>query len=82
MPFRKYRKRAFLFHRGSLIPLSSLESPISAISLTSIFNVSISVSLKKILQQMVEKEIGQESKKMVSKGSLEKLTQCMVTSYG
>ena len=82
MPFRKYRKRAFLFHSGSLIPLSSLESPISAISLTSIFNVSISVSLKKILQQMVEKEIGQESKKMVSKGSLEKLTQCMVTSYG
>ena len=82
MPFRKYRKRAFLFHSGFLIPLSSPESPISANSFTSIFNVSISVSLKKILQQMVEKEIGQESKEMVSKGSLEKLTQCMVTSYG
>ena len=47
VPFRKYRKRAFLFHSGSLIPFSSLELPISAISFTSIFNVSISVSLRR-----------------------------------
>ena len=53
VPFRKYRKRAFLFHSGSLTPLSNPQSPTSAISLTSIFHVSISVSLKKIHQQMV-----------------------------
>lgn len=32
VPFRKYRKRAFLFHSGSLILLSSPESPHKRIS--------------------------------------------------